>query len=201
MKTLAKILFAGTLSALLMVAVPFFQLIKSGWYRQKAALTVVETYLIHDVTRPREKPKKPIKPLNLERPRSTDKRTQAFGRFALDLTPAAFESENAVSVARAGAGAYKTWEVDVRAQEKRVVIPQYPRAAQEKEIEGRVVVEITINERGTVEQVSVLEEEPQGLGFGLAAAEAARQWEFEPALIAGVPVKYTFRRPVEFKLN
>jgi TonB family protein len=200
-KTLSKILFAAVLSMLLMVAVPFFQLIKSGWYRQEAALTVVETRLIHEVARPREKPKKPIKPLDLQRPRSTDKRTQAFGRFALDLSSAAFESENAVSVARAGTGAYKTWEVDVRAQEKRVVIPQYPRAAQEKEIEGRVVVEITVNERGTVEQVSVIEEAPTGLGFGVSAAEAARQWEFEPALISGVPVKYTFRRPVEFKLN
>jgi protein TonB len=59
------------------------------------------------------------------------------------------------------------------------VDPEYPDAAVRAQIEGSVVLEIGIDEKGDVSDVQVT----RGLPFGLseAAAEAVRQWKYRPA--------------------
>jgi protein TonB len=127
--------------------------------------------------------------------------SQSLGRFALDLSVSAEASDDAVTIAQQQTGIYKTWEVDVRPQERRILFPAFPKEAQEKEVEGRVILEMVISERGRVSTVNIIEEVPSSLGFGQAAVEAVRKWEFEPAMIEGIPVKYTYRRQIDFKLE
>src|SRR5690606_24380116 len=67
----------------------------------------------------------------------------------------------------------------------REVQAEYPEAAIEARVEGRVVLQLELDALGAVKSVEVLE----GPGYGLneAAAEAARQFEFEPAEVNGQP--------------
>jgi outer membrane biosynthesis protein TonB len=82
------------------------------------------------------------------------------------------------------------------------VAPAYPKLAQQKRVEGTVVVQVTVNENGDIENVKVLsaelrclipgqEEVPQDAGESLkqAAIEAARQWKFIPTTFKGERIK------------
>jgi periplasmic protein TonB len=67
--------------------------------------------------------------------------------------------------------------------------PPYPEEAKKNEIEGTVVLKVTINDEGVVTDVKVL----RGLGFGLddAAAAAMRKHRFKPAIKDGEKVGTT----------
>jgi len=71
-------------------------------------------------------------------------------------------------------------------------------AARAAGIEGRVRVQLTVDESGRVVDVKLL----QGLGYGLdeAALAAARQAEFEPAVRCGKPARATFNISMRFTL-
>lgn len=78
------------------------------------------------------------------------------------------------------------------------VQPQYPRRAQERGIEGYVIVELTVNEDGTVppDSVIIIEAEPKGY-FERAATKAATKFKYKPKVVNGKPqkvvgVKYRF---------
>ena len=78
------------------------------------------------------------------------------------------------------------------------VQPQYPRRAQERGIEGYVIVELTVNEDGSVppESVIIIEADPQGY-FERAATQAAVKFKYKPKVVNGKPqqvtgVKYRF---------
>lgn len=83
---------------------------------------------------------------------------------------------------------------------KPIAVPQpaYTDAARAAGISGRVRVEITVDERGRVANVRVLE----GLGHGLdeAALAAARAATFEAATRCGKPVAATFTVSMRFSL-
>lgn len=70
-------------------------------------------------------------------------------------------------------------------------MPAYTEDARAASVSGKVRVEITVDERGRVVSVRVLE----GLGHGLdeAAIAAARAMTFEPARRCGKPTTATFR--------
>ena len=72
------------------------------------------------------------------------------------------------------------------------VEPQYPRRAQERGIEGFVIVELTVNEDGTVppESILILEAEPKGY-FERAATKAATRFKYKPKVVNGKPQKVT----------
>ncbi|WP_417455868.1 energy transducer TonB [Kordiimonas sp.] len=72
------------------------------------------------------------------------------------------------------------------------VQPQYPRRAQERGIEGYVIVELTVNEDGTVppESILILEAEPKGY-FERAATKAAEKFKYKPKVVNGKPQKVT----------
>ena len=77
--------------------------------------------------------------------------------------------------------------------------PDYPTLARQAEIEGRVVLKVTIDERGRVISAVVIRSDAQV--FNNAAVEAVKQWTFEPAEQSGNPVKATIIVPLEFALN
>lgn len=67
--------------------------------------------------------------------------------------------------------------------------PPYPEEAKKNEIEGTVVLKVTIDENGQVTDVKVL----KGLGYGLdeASAAAMRKFKFKPATQGGESVGTT----------
>ena len=76
--------------------------------------------------------------------------------------------------------------------------PAYTDEAQAAAIEGKVRVQLTVDETGKVIDVKLI----QGLGHGLdeAALQAARRALFEPALRCGRPTRATFTIAMRFKL-
>lgn len=58
----------------------------------------------------------------------------------------------------------------------------YPAAARAAAIDGFVTVDVMINETGQVLEAQVLSESPRGQGFGVAALDVAKTFEFENPL-------------------
>ena len=75
----------------------------------------------------------------------------------------------------------------------------YPLKARQAEIEGVVMVEVTIDETGKVIAARVL----NGLGYGLdeLAIASAKKWTFEPATRGNKPVISTKKIPFRFTLQ
>lgn len=76
----------------------------------------------------------------------------------------------------------------------KAVAPEYPRAAERRQIEGFVTLKLSVDERGKVALVEVVEAEPAGV-FDKAATEAVEKWKFE----SGKPADGLMKR-VAFKL-
>jgi periplasmic protein TonB len=77
----------------------------------------------------------------------------------------------------------------------RITKPEYPAAAREKAVHGRVMVEFVIDALGHVSSARVVRSIP---GLDAAAIECVRNWQFRPALRGGRPVETRARAPVEF---
>jgi protein TonB len=99
----------------------------------------------------------------------------------------------AACVARQDTGADLQWIQGAR--------PMYPARAKAEGLEGFVVVEYRVNERGEVEDARVVQAQPAG-AFDAVALTAIRSWKYRPYLRDGVAeavdgVRSTF----EFKLG
>jgi protein TonB len=77
--------------------------------------------------------------------------------------------------------------------------PKYPEEAYQKKISGTVMVKIKINKEGKVTQASIYESDNEI--FNNAALEAARKYEFEPAVQKGKIVSVLMTVPVVFKIR
>jgi protein TonB len=71
--------------------------------------------------------------------------------------------------------------------------------AQQAEIEGVVLIEVTIDPSGSVVDARVI----RGLGYGLdeAALRAAKAWTFQPAMRCGRPIVGHKKIPFRFTLT
>jgi protein TonB len=78
--------------------------------------------------------------------------------------------------------------------------PVYPEIAQEAGIEGTVIVQAFINDRGVVEETIILKGVPN-TGLDDAAAEAIRKTRFKPAKQRDRPVGVWISIPVHFTLK
>jgi TonB family protein len=71
----------------------------------------------------------------------------------------------------------------------------YPPDARREGLDGIVIVDLLINIEGQVQEAEVLSESPPGHGFGIAALDTARTYEFEnrlkqPVLMA-ITIQFT----------
>jgi protein TonB len=80
------------------------------------------------------------------------------------------------------------------------VPPQYPFRAQRRGIEGWVKVSLLITEQGVVQDVVVVESQPEGI-FDQAATRAVMKWKFKPRIQDGKPVPVRAEQVVNFKLG
>jgi protein TonB len=78
--------------------------------------------------------------------------------------------------------------------------PRYPRQARRKGYEGTVILEVLVNQKGTVNDLRVF----QSSGYEIldqSAVEAVHKWVFEPGTRNGQATKTWVRVPIRFKLN
>ncbi|MCL2066613.1 MAG: energy transducer TonB [Treponema sp.] len=77
----------------------------------------------------------------------------------------------------------------------------YPPIALRSGIEGRVILELFVDLYGVVQQVRVLQETPDGRGFGEAAIRAFTGRKGSPAIANGSAVSARYRYPVTFRIR
>lgn len=81
------------------------------------------------------------------------------------------------------------------------VHPAYPRMAQQKKVEGTVIISVLISESGDVADARVLRSAGGSSGLNEAALSAVRKWRFRPAVKEGKRVKVWMTYPIVFKLQ
>ena len=78
------------------------------------------------------------------------------------------------------------------------VAPVYPDIALRARVQGAVILEAVINERGTVERIKVLRSVTL---LDAAAVDAVSRWRYTPTLLNGTPVAVLMSITVNFTLN
>jgi protein TonB len=100
-----------------------------------------------------------------------------------------------------GGGGFSMASADGDAVPMVRVPPQYPERAQQRGIEGRVLVEFTISKSGSVKDAKVIAYEPSQI-FNKAAIKAILQWKYNPKIENGKPVEQKgIRISIPFKLG
>ena len=69
------------------------------------------------------------------------------------------------------------------------VAPAYPMSALSRRIEGHCLVEYTVTERGTVEDVRVVESACEHSVFRQTSVEAAKKFKYKPRVVDGVAIR------------
>jgi periplasmic protein TonB len=78
------------------------------------------------------------------------------------------------------------------------VNPTYPEEAKKKGLEGTVYVSLWVDREGKIQEAKVLKSD--NAVFEKPAIDAAKQWNFSPALKNGKPVDVWLTVPFKFKL-
>ena len=79
------------------------------------------------------------------------------------------------------------------------VPPAYPAGAKKEKIQGKVVLEVTIDEQGKVVGVKTVESVHSSLEE--AAMVAIKQWEYAPFIMDGKPVAVNTTVTINFALD
>jgi|TARA_A100001388_G_scaffold261734_1_gene230823 protein TonB len=79
------------------------------------------------------------------------------------------------------------------------IAPRYPRKALIEGREGYVIVELLVDEKGSVISASVVEANPSSI-FNAAAIQAVLKWKFKPRVSGGVAVKQRGLTTIEFTI-
>lgn len=77
---------------------------------------------------------------------------------------------------------------------------EYPSKARKSGITGYVLMNILVNQDGSVAKVKVLESEPAGL-FDDVAIAGVKEWKFRPAQYKGQAVKVWAKQKISFNLQ
>jgi TonB family protein len=81
---------------------------------------------------------------------------------------------------------------------KAQIEPEYSKAGRQAKVQGSVLIDCIVDERGIPTNISVLS--PLGFGLDEKAVEAISRWRFQPATKDGVPVKVEATVEVHFRL-
>ncbi|WP_319524919.1 energy transducer TonB [uncultured Desulfosarcina sp.] len=97
-------------------------------------------------------------------------------------------------------GAFSVGQLDGPLTSLTRIPPVYPVQARRRGIEGWVKVAFIVDETGRVENIFILESEPQGL-FDRSVERCVRGWRFKPGTVAGMPVKAKVETVIRFELE
>jgi TonB family protein len=75
--------------------------------------------------------------------------------------------------------------------------PEYPERAREQRLQGTVILDVSVDKRGSVSSLSRVSGDTQ---LTLLAAKAVRQWKFAPLVRDGAPVSFESRITLDFAL-
>jgi len=79
------------------------------------------------------------------------------------------------------------------------VEPLYTEEARKARVQGVVILEAVVDEKGVVRNVKILK--PLGMDLDKAAVTAVKQWKFKPGTKNGKPVPVVFNLTVSFRLQ
>jgi TonB family protein len=91
--------------------------------------------------------------------------------------------------------------VDTRPVILKRVQADYPAPARRSRLEGRVMVNALISEKGDVIKTEIIQGIKGAFGFNQESQRAVRNWKFEPATIKGIKVKVWMPIAIEFKVK
>jgi protein TonB len=78
--------------------------------------------------------------------------------------------------------------------------PRYPQRALMRHVEGKVVLEFTINPDGSVSDARVVKAEPPGY-FEQSALRAISRWRFHPKVVAGKAISRTATQTIKYHMK
>jgi periplasmic protein TonB len=78
-------------------------------------------------------------------------------------------------------------------------MPRYPSSARRRGIGGAVVVRGIVRRDGTIDNVEIIKDLPDGLGQ--EARRAVSRWRFRPATYRGEPIDVYYTVTVNFRLQ
>ncbi|MFH2057996.1 MAG: TonB family protein [Pseudomonadota bacterium] len=78
--------------------------------------------------------------------------------------------------------------------------PLYPVRASRRGIEGSVDVEFLVTKTGKVEQIRIVNAQPENI-FDKSVIRCVSQWKFAPGTVGGIPVATMARTTIRFKLE
>ena len=149
-----------------------------------------------DVQTKNRKPNKPPVPQvepakpQMKKPSMDKSLSDHFNLGALDIS-----TDLSINSGLSGSGADGEYLPIVK------VAPQYPRRAAQKGIEGYVVVEFTVNKLGAVQDVLVIEAQPENI-FNRAAISAVKKFKYKPKISDGIATLVTgVRNIIRFELD
>jgi len=77
-------------------------------------------------------------------------------------------------------------------------LPIYPPMARKARVQGVVLIEATVTEVGTLDEINVISGHPM---LTPAALDAIREWRYEPATLDGIPTRASVSIRVNFVLH
>lgn len=101
----------------------------------------------------------------------------------------------------AGSDIYTENDVDEVVVSLGNVQPVYPEAMRAAGVEGQVLVQFIVNEKGRVESGSIKIINSANPMFEASVRSALPRMKFKPATVNGRPVKQLVQQPFQFKLN
>jgi protein TonB len=165
----------------------------------EAEIVQIEDIPITDQLKVPPAPSRPMLPIPTESEEIPDDVT--IMDTTVDLPTPKFTGPPGISSPPNGAGnsrIYLAWEQAPGLG--RIVKPAYPSEAQRKNIEGRVVLSIVVDETGNVIEAIVVQSTPSGV-FDEAAIESVMSWRFRPAKLRNQPIRVRLNQTVTFTLG
>jgi periplasmic protein TonB len=101
-------------------------------------------------------------------------------------------------VVATAAGQIAESDYDVPPRPLKMTRPTYPSAAFARRVQGTVVIEFTIDEKGRVRDAVIVDSIPE---LDKAALETVKKWRFSPARKDGRAVATRARAPVSFRVT
>ncbi|WP_457552823.1 TonB family protein [Desulfobacula sp.] len=125
--------------------------------------------------------------LNSRLPRAVDSLVMP-GLAHFSLNPPAFK------------GQYLVDELDSPLTPLAKIPPIYPIRASRRGIEGWVKIQFVVNESGTVENLKVIEAQPEGI-FDKSVVNCLVRWKFKPGTVQGIAVSTLVETIINFQLD